>query len=66
MPKSDQRRIYFNDISTVSYGRWLPKLHETDGIKKFSDRLSATGLAPKAVIGAAIHKLAHLIYRATK
>jgi transposase len=31
-------------------------------LKAFGDRLSATGLAPKAVVGAVMRKLAHLIY----
>ncbi len=31
-------------------------------LKAFGDRLSAAGLAPKAVVGAAMRKLAHLIY----
>ena len=29
---------------------------------RFAERLSATGMAKKAVIGAIMHKLAHLIY----
>ena len=32
----------------------------------FGDRLSASGLAPKAVIGAVMRKLAHLIYGVIK
>jgi len=31
-------------------------------LKAFGDRLQSTGLAPKAVIGAVMRKLAHLIY----
>ncbi len=31
-------------------------------LKAFGDRLKAAGLAPKAVIGAVMRKLAHLIY----
>lgn len=31
-------------------------------IQRFAQRLSATGMAKKAVIGAVMHKLAHLIY----
>ena len=30
--------------------------------RAFGDRLSTTGLAPKAVVGAVMRKLAHLIY----
>jgi hypothetical protein len=29
---------------------------------RFAERLAATGMAKKAVIGAVMHKLAHLIY----
>lgn len=35
-------------------------------LKVFGDRLSAAGLAPKAVIGAVMRKLAHLIYGVIK
>lgn len=35
-------------------------------LKAFADRLSASGLAPKAVIGAVMRKLAHLIYGVIK
>ena len=35
-------------------------------LKAFGDRLSATGLAPKAVIGAIMRKLAHFIYGVIK
>ena len=35
-------------------------------LKIFGDRLSATGLAPKAVVGAVMRKLAHLIYGVIK
>jgi transposase len=35
-------------------------------LKMFGDRLSATGLAPKAVVGAVMRKLAHLIYGVIK
>jgi transposase len=31
-------------------------------LKAFGDRLKASGLAPKAVMGAVMRKLAHLIY----
>ena len=31
-------------------------------LKVFGDRLSTTGLAPKAIVGAVMRKLAHLIY----
>ena len=35
-------------------------------LKAFGDRLALTGLAPKAVIGAVMRKLAHLIYGVIK
>lgn len=35
-------------------------------LKIFGDRLSTTGLAPKAVVGAVMRKLAHLIYGVIK
>ncbi len=31
-------------------------------VKTFGDRIKLTGLAPKAVVGACMHKLAMLIY----
>ena len=35
-------------------------------LKIFGDRLSAAGLAPKAVVGAVMRKLAHFIYGVIK
>jgi len=35
-------------------------------LKVFGDRLSAAGLAPKAVVGAVMRKLAHFIYGVVK
>lgn len=35
-------------------------------LKAFGDRLSCNGLAPKAVIGAVMRKLAHFIYGVIK
>lgn len=40
--------------------------HHNPALKLFGDRLSAAGLAPKAVVGAVIRKLAHLIYGVVK
>jgi transposase len=37
-----------------------------EALRIFADRLAATGLAPKAVIGAVMRKLAHLIYGVIK
>ena len=31
-------------------------------LRRFAERLSATGMAKKAVIGAVMHKMTHLIY----
>ncbi len=41
-------------------------LRHNPAIKTFGERLSANGLAPKAVIAAAMRKLAHLIYAIVK
>ena len=35
-------------------------------VKTFGDRLKLGGMAPKAVIGACMHKLVHLIYGVVK
>ena len=35
-------------------------------LQVFGERMKANGLAPKAVVGAAKRKLAHLIYRVVK
>jgi len=35
-------------------------------LKVFGDRLNAAGLAPKAVVGAVMRKLAHFIYGVVK
>jgi hypothetical protein len=43
-----------------------PDLQCNPALKVFGDRLSATGLAPKAVVGAVMRKLAHLVYGAIK
>ncbi len=42
--------------------------HPSDpaSLKGFGDRLSAAGLAPKAVVGAVMRKLAHFIYGVVK
>ena len=42
--------------------RCVVGLRYNPAIKEFGQRLRAKGMAPKAVIGAAMRKLAHLIY----
>ncbi len=37
-----------------------------EALRIFGDRLAAAGLTPKAVIGAVMRKLAHLIYGVVK
>ncbi len=39
-----------------------PELRYNPTLKAFGDRLAATGMAPKAVVGAVMRKLAHLVY----
>ncbi len=43
----------------------VARQHNTT-LKVFGDRLSAAGLAPKAVVGAVMRKLAHFIYGVVK
>lgn len=42
------------------------ELTREEALKVFGDRLSAAGLAPKAVVGAVMRKLAHFIYGVVK
>ena len=44
----------------------LVALRHNPAVQTFGNRLSANGLAPKAVVGAAMRKLAHLIYGVVK
>ena len=50
------------DLRRALYMPGLVARRHNPVLKTFGDRLSAAGLAPKAVIGAVMRKLAHLIY----
>ena len=51
------------DLRRALYMPGLVARRHNPVLKAFADRLRATGLAPKAVIGAVMRKLAHLILR---
>ena len=53
----------------LRHALYMPGLvarRHNEALKAFGDRLSLAGLAPKAVIGAVMRKLAHLIYGVIK
>jgi transposase len=50
------------DLRKALYMPGLVGLRYNPAIKSFGQRLRAKGMARKAVVGAAMHKLAHLIY----
>lgn len=50
------------DLRRALYMPGLVARRHNPVLKAFGDRLSETGLAPKAVVGAVMRKLAHLIY----
>jgi transposase len=50
------------DLRKALYMPGLGGLRYNPAIKDFGQRLHAKGMAPKAVVGAAMRKLAHLIY----
>lgn len=53
----------------LRHALYMPGLvarRHNEALKAFGDRLSQTGLAPKAVIGAVMRKLAHFIYGVIK
>ena len=53
----------------LRHALYMPSLvarRHNEVLKAFADRLAARGMAPKAVIGAVMHKLAHLIYGVVK
>lgn len=50
------------DLRTALYMPGLVARRHNPVLKTFGDRLQANGLAPKAVVGAIMRKLAHLIY----
>ena len=54
------------DLRRALYMPGLVARRHNPVLKAFADRLRATGLAPKAVIGAVMRKLAHLIYGVIK
>lgn len=54
------------DLRRALYMPGLVARRHNPVLKAFGDRLSTAGLAPKAVIGAVMRKLAHLIYGVIK
>lgn len=54
------------DLRRALYMPGLVARRHNPILKVFGDRLKATGLAPKAVVGAVMRKLAHLIYGVIK
>lgn len=54
------------DLRRALYMPGLVARRHNPALKVFGDRLSAAGLAPKAVVGAVMRKLAHLIYGVIK
>lgn len=59
-------RTGHKDLRRALYMPGLVARRHNPALKVFGDRLSKTGLAPKAVIGAVMRKLAHLIYGVIK
>ena len=55
-------RTGHKDLRRALYMPGLVARRHNPILKTFADRLATTGLAPKAVIGAVMRKLAHLIY----
>ncbi|MEQ1534155.1 MAG: IS110 family transposase [Sideroxydans sp.] len=54
------------DLRRALYMPGLVARRHNPTLKVFGDRLKASGLAPKAVVGAVMRKLAHLIYGVIK
>jgi transposase len=51
--------------AAIRHALYLPgmvALRHNPTIKAFGERLRATGMAPKAIVGASMHKLVHLIF----
>ena len=51
--------------ATIRHALYMPgmvALRHNPTIKAFGERLRATGMAPKAIVGASMHKLVHLIF----
>lgn len=59
-------RTGHNELRRALYMPGLVARHHNPVLKTFGDRLSTTGLAPKAIVGAVMRKLAHLIYGVIK
>lgn len=59
-------RTGHSELRRVLYMPGLVARRHNPTLKIFGDRLSATGLVPKAVVGAVMRKLAHLIYGVIK
>ena len=59
-------RTGHSDLRRALYMPGMVARRHNPVLKIFGDRLSAAGLAPKAVIGAVMRKLAHLIYGVIK
>lgn len=59
-------RTGHGDLRRALYMPGMVARRHNPVLKIFGDRLSAAGLAPKAIIGAVMRKLAHLIYGVIK
>ena len=59
-------RTGHGELRRALYMPGLVARRHNPALKIFGDRLSAAGLAPKAVVGAVMRKLAHLIYGVVK
>ena len=59
-------RTGHGDLRRALYMPGLVARRHNPVLKVFGDRLRTTGLAPKAVVGAVMRKLAHLIYGVIK
>ena len=59
---SSFRRTGHTAMRKALYIPTLVALRHNPLVKTFGDRIKLTGLAPKAVVGACMHKLAMLIY----
>ena len=60
------RRTGHSELRRALYMPGLVARRHNPVLKVFGDRLSTAGLAPKAVVGAVMRKLAHLIYGVIK
>ena len=64
--KTMMSRTGHSELRRALYMPGLVARHHNPTLKIFGDRLSTTGLAPKAVVGAVMRKLVHLIYGVIK